>query len=421
MNPPPSTRACCVVEHAGLAWRYAFFAGDELDLIAAVDRAQPGRLRRTRRAHAHEHLDAVADDALQRTIADPVDVAQLDPIHPQRLAWTHHDAAARGIELDDVKRRAGGDAQSLALADGEMNDALMPADDVAAEIDDIAGLDRTGLQPADDVGVASGRHEADILAVLLVGDFKLKTPRQFAHLGLAHVAERKAQIIELLARGCEQEITLVAIAVGGANHRPRSVGKPARSDIVPGRQRVGAELARGRQQVAKLDRAVAFDARHRRLAERVAVGKIVDHGFAEAAFIVEHVMRDADALGDVAGIVDVAAGAAGTLAMGRRTVVVKLQRDSDHVIAFGLQQGSRHRGVDATRHGDHDPCVLGAAYEIQTVWHGRGHRLQSRELAWRVRPGDRKPFIYKALRRFSAIAGRIGRRSLIRIGRRSLI
>src|SRR6185436_16602396 len=72
-----------------------------------------------------------------------------------------------------------------------------------------------------------------------------------------------------------------------------------------GRDRMRAELARGRQQIAKLDRSVALDAGHRRFAERVAVGKIVDHGFAETAFIVEHVMRNADPLGDVAGVVDV--------------------------------------------------------------------------------------------------------------------
>ena len=81
-------------------------------------------------------------DAIERAVADPVDVAQHDAIHPQRLARPDHDAAARGIELDDIERRAGGDAQSLALADGEMNDALMPADDAAVEIDDVAGLDR---------------------------------------------------------------------------------------------------------------------------------------------------------------------------------------------------------------------------------------------------------------------------------------
>ena len=44
-------------------------------------------------------------------------------------------------------------------------------------------------------------------------------------------------------------------------------------------------------------------------------------------------MRNADPLGDGAGVVDVAAGAAGALAMGRRAVIVELQRDADDVIA----------------------------------------------------------------------------------------
>src|SRR6185503_15898938 len=366
-----------IVEHASLARRYALFAGNQFDLIAAIDRAQPGRLRRPRRTHAHEHLDAVADHALQRAVADPVDVAQLNADHPQRLARSHHDAAAGRIELDDVERRAGGDAEPLALADGEMNDALMPADCPAIEIDDVAGLDRAGLQAADNVGVAPGRHEADVLAVLLVRDFEAEAPRQLARLRLGHVAEGKAQIVELLARGREQEIALVTIGIRGAYQRARSVGEAARGDIVPGRERMCAKLARGRQQVAKLDRAVALDAGHRGFTERVAVGKIVDHGFAEAAFIVEHVMWNADPFGDIAGVVDVAAGAAGALAMGGRAMVVKLQRDPDHVVAFGLQQGSRHRGIDAAGHGDNDPRVLRTAFEIQTISHARGHRLQS--------------------------------------------
>ena len=104
-----------------------------------------------------------------------------------------------------------------------------------------------------------------------------------------------------------------------------------------GGERVGAELARGLQQVAELDRAVALDARHRRLAERVAVGEIVDDGLAKAVLVVEHVMGNAELGGDVAGVVDVLAGAAGALAMGRRTMVVELQRDADDVVAFRLQ------------------------------------------------------------------------------------
>ena len=141
-----------------------------------------------------------------------------------------------------------------------------------------------------------------------------------------------------------------------------------------GRERRGAELARGLEQIAELDRAVALDAGHRRLARGVAVGEIVDHRLAEAALVVQHVMRDADPLGDVARVVDVLAGAAGALAMGGRAMIVELQRDADDVVAFRLQQRSRHRGIDAAGHGDDDPGVLRTAFEIQTVEHGSGHR-----------------------------------------------
>src|SRR6188768_3837827 len=80
-------------------------------------------------------------------------------------------------------------------------------------------------------------------------------------------------------------------------------------------------------------------------------------------------MRDADPLGNVAGIVDIAPGAAGPLAMGGGAVVVELQGDADDVIALGLQQGSRDRRIDAARHGDDDPGVLRTALEIQAVEH----------------------------------------------------
>ena len=54
-------------------------------------------------------------------------------------------------------------------------------------------------------------------------------------------------------------------------------------------------------------------------------------------------MGNAELGRDVAGVVDVLAGAAGALAMGRRTMVVELQRDADDVVAFRLQKRSRRR------------------------------------------------------------------------------
>ncbi len=86
---------------------------------------------------------------------------------------------------------------------------------------------------------------------------------------------------------------------------------------MPGGKRSGAEFARGRKQIAELDRTVTLDAGHRRLAGGIALGEIIDHRLAKAILVIQHVMRDADSLGDVAGVVDVPPGTAGALAVGR--------------------------------------------------------------------------------------------------------
>src|SRR6202007_929179 len=141
--------------------------------------------------------------------------------------------------------------------------------------------------------------------------------RKLPRFGLGLVAEREAQRLELLVRGGKEEIALIALLLARAIERAAAARERPRGDVMSGRQHLGAELARGREQIAELDRLVALDARHRRLAGRVALGEAVDHRFLEAALIVEHVVRNADVGGDAARIVDVAAGAAGALAMRR--------------------------------------------------------------------------------------------------------
>jgi len=130
---------------------------------------------------------------------------------------------------------------------------------------------------------------------------------------------------------------------------------------VAGGHGLGAQLAGHVQQVAELDRLVAADARHRRLAAEIGVGEILDHLLLEAALIVEDVVRDADGVGGRARIVDVLAGAAGALLLNRRTVVVELQGDAHHVVAGAGQQGGGHGGVYAARHGGDHARALGQA------------------------------------------------------------
>src|SRR5262245_61431902 len=206
-----------IVEYAGLARRYSVLAGDKIDLDPPAAPAQPGRLRRPRGTDLHEDLvPAGAQRVVDRVLAQPIDVAQLHSAGAQRLARAHHDAARRCVEPHHVKRNAGRHPESASLTDGEMDDAGMPAEQPAVDIDDVARLGRPGLEPLDHLGVTAGRHEADVLAVVLVGDREPEPARQLARLRLGPLPERKAQHVELLARGGEQEIALVALFFAGA-------------------------------------------------------------------------------------------------------------------------------------------------------------------------------------------------------------
>ena len=107
----------------------------------------------------------------------------------------------------------------------------------------------------------------------------------------------------------------------------------------------GAELARHAQQVGELGPHVAADARDRRAPGEVVVGEALDHLLAKGAFMIEHVMRDAEPVGDRAGIADVVTGAARSLTPGRGAVIVKLQRDADHFGAACRRERGHHRAI----------------------------------------------------------------------------
>ena len=153
----------------------------------------------------------------------------------------------------------------------------MPAEHPAVEVHDVARLGRAGPELLDHRGIGAVRHEADVLAVGLVGDRQAVARRQRPGLGLGgEAAEREAQEAELLAGGREQEIALVARRIGGTVQlRPRRPVEPP--DVVAGRHAVGLEVARGLEQVAELHPLVAADAGHRRRAGEVGVGELVDH------------------------------------------------------------------------------------------------------------------------------------------------
>lgn len=178
---------------------------------------------------------------------------------------------------------------AAALADGVVDDAVMLTQHAAVHMDDLARFGRIGAQLADDLGIIAVGHEADVLAVRLVGDGQAEFGCKLTHLRLGHAAKRKADEIELVLRGGEQEIALVTVKIGRAEKRAL-VALLGGADIVAGCQCIGAKILRGLQEIGELDRLVAGDAGDRGFAGDVAVGETVHDLFLEPAFIIQHVV-----------------------------------------------------------------------------------------------------------------------------------
>ena len=144
------------------------------------------------------------------------------------------------------------------------------------------------------------------------------------------VAERKAQEVELLGGRAIQEVALVAAGIGAlVKLGPATADDP--THIVTRGEAIRAQLAREGDQVGELHALIAQRARHRRAPARIFIDEPVDHPCPEAAFVVEHVMGDAEAFGDHLGIVDVLPCAARARSSHRLAMIVKLERDADHL------------------------------------------------------------------------------------------
>jgi hypothetical protein len=141
-----------------------------------------------------------------------------------------------------------------------------------------------------------------------------------------------------------------------------------------GRQAIGAKLARQSQQVGELHALIAAHARDRRPPLRVIVRETLDHAFAEPTLIVEHIMSDAEPLGDLGGIVDILPRAAAAGARHRRTVIVELERHPDHFGAAPRGERGHHRAVDAAGHRDDDARALCGPGQLPIDLHAPEHR-----------------------------------------------
>ena len=242
---------------------------------------------------------------------------------------------------EHIERLRRSDPEPLSLTDRKVGDAAMSAEHAPRQIDDLPGVTRLRPQLLDEPRVGSLRNKADVLAVGLVGNRQAVAPPQSAGLLLGKAAQREAQKIEL-SSGCgEQKIALVA------RHVPRpmqfgSIRPGCSAHVMPGGQRGGTEIARGAEQIAKLDPLIATDAGYRRFAPTIGFDEILNDFSAEPALVIEHIMRDPQPVGHVHCVADVLTGAARALPPHRDAVVVELQCNPDDLEAALDQEGRSH-------------------------------------------------------------------------------
>src|SRR5207248_6961925 len=146
--------------------------------------------------------------------ANPIHVGgrQRDPL--ERSLRTDRHGRGRGVDVDNVKRNPGGEPESLPLPDCEPVHALVAAEHVAAAILNDATLNACAAP--DEIRVLAGSDEADLLAVLLIGDAQSESPSLLADRTLIEAADGEARPGQLRLRKRKQEVRLVLLTIGAA-------------------------------------------------------------------------------------------------------------------------------------------------------------------------------------------------------------
>ena len=317
---------------------------------------------------------------LRRFAVEPVAALDGEFLGEQIVRAADDDAVGGRVDVDHVDRFGRAAGEALALADGEELDPVVIRQAFAGGVVDAAAMKIALAQPlAQKRFVVVARHKANFLAVGFVGDFEADLARDLANLGLGHAAQRQQRAPELFLPQAEEKIALVLARIAAlAKHRAARVlfdnGVVARGDALR------AQRVRLVPEVAKLDLLVANDARVRRAPRAVFGGEVVDHRFLEIERFVDDIMRDAEGVGDGAGIGDRRGAAAGVF--GLRDAILKpdLHRHADDIVALLFEQVSRDGRIDAAAHAD-DDARFGGLHSRQRYGLQRRRPAQERSLS----------------------------------------
>ena len=300
------------------------------------------------------YFGAAAKRTVDAVHGDQVDLARIEgPLH-QVVIGSECDSVGPGIDLRDVAAVRGRNAESAALAERVVDDPLVAPQDIALCVHKIAGRTLNAAVALDEARVVAVRNKADVLAVVLLGIVKTALGSDLSGLGLILVAEWKLHVSKLLLCQNIEHITLI---LGRVERFQKKVAAPLRiifcPRVVTGRQDVAAKLFHFGEEMLKLEAAVALDAGIGRAAVQVLIDKRLDDFLCKQVLIMDDMVRDADLLGNAAGILRVLEGAAGVQKIFTYNVIfIQAHRAADAIEAARRHDLSRHAAVNAAAHGN---------------------------------------------------------------------
>ena len=298
------------------------------------------------------YFGAAAKRTVDAVHGDQVDLARIQgPLH-QVVIGAERDGVGLRIDFRDVAAVRGRNAESAALAERVVDDPLVAPQDIALCVHKIAGRALNAAVALDEAGIVAVRNKADILAVVLLGIVKAALRSDLSGLGLVLVAERKLHVGQLLLGQNIEHITLI---LGRVKRLQKEVAAPLRiifcPCVVSGRQYVAAKFLHLGEEVLKLEAAVALDAWIGRAAVQVLIDKRFDDFLRKQVLIVDDMVRDADLLGNAAGVLRVLEGAAGVQKILTYNVIfIQTHRAAYAFVAARRHDLSRHAAVDAAAH-----------------------------------------------------------------------
>ena len=172
-------------------------------------------------------LDAAPERRCRDLAADPVGIRHGCLTAEEGLAGTDDDSVPDRIDGHNIEREIGlVQSQVLMLADGVVNDAFVPADGPAFQVEEGAGFRFAGKDSAYGFRVTAVGDKTDVLAVPFMGIEETAFFRDFTGMGLFVSAQGETGMGQLFLCQVVEYVTLVLFRIFGPEQFVFSVPLP---------------------------------------------------------------------------------------------------------------------------------------------------------------------------------------------------